>query len=137
MKRERFTLTTAGFISDVDLAMMINSSRIRKLIFGLMFTMIGVRLLLFALATMGVITWVAPLSMSVLSWILPVGMPIVMMSLMLLLGRRGMMHHQMAHGSDDAPLLEILQKRFALGEITKDQYEEMKRVLLDKEPSRS
>jgi uncharacterized membrane protein len=34
------------------------------------------------------------------------------------------------HGPDDAPLLEILQRRFALGQITKEQYEEMKMILL-------
>jgi len=42
----------------------------------------------------------------------------------------GMMH-QMRHESHSETPLEILKKRFAVGEITKDQYEEMRRILLD------
>lgn len=93
--------------------------------------MIGVRLLIFALATVGVITWAPPLGASILSWIMPVGMPVVMISFMLLYGRKRMIPRQMKRGPDDAPLLDILQTRFALGEITKKQYEEMKVILLD------
>ena len=111
--------------------MLINSSRNRKLIFGFMFAMIGVRLLMFALATVGVITWSPPIGASILSWIVPVGMPVVMISFMLLYGRKRMMSPQMKHGLDDAPLLVILQRRFALGQITKEQYEEMKMILRD------
>jgi uncharacterized membrane protein len=111
------------------LMMLINSSRNRKLIFGLMFAMIGIRLLIFALATFGAITWAPPLGASILSWIMPVGMPLVMISFMLLYGRKRMMPRQMKHEPDDAPLLDILQRRFALGQITKEQYEEMKVIL--------
>jgi uncharacterized membrane protein len=60
-------------------------------------------------------------------------MPIAMISLMLLLGRGGIIHHQMAHSSDHAPLLQIVDERFAAGEITRNQYEAMKSVLLNKE----
>jgi uncharacterized membrane protein len=115
--------------------MLINSSRNRKLIFGAMFAMIGVRVLMFALATVGVITWAPPMGASILSWIVPVGMPVVMISFMLLYGRKRMMSPKMKHGLDDEPLLDILQKRFALGEITKDQYEDMRRILQGEEHS--
>ncbi len=45
----------------------------------------------------------------------------------------GMMHemNHESHESHDETPLEILRKRFALGEITKEQYEEMRKVLLD------
>lgn len=42
----------------------------------------------------------------------------------------GMMH-DMTHDSHSETPLEILKRRFALGEITKDQYEEMRGILLD------
>lgn len=41
------------------------------------------------------------------------------------------MTHEMSHESHGETPLEILKKRFALGEITKDQYEEMRRILVD------
>jgi len=118
------------------MAMTTGRSGKSKLLFVLMFGMIGMRLGIFALGTVGVIAWAAPLGASVLSWILPVGIPIVMISYMLLFRRRGMMRQQMTHGSDDAtPLKEILHKRLALGEITKNQYEDMRRILLGEEHS--
>ena len=49
-----------------------------------------------------------------------------------------MMMHSMDHSNHDASatnaprddsLLDILKRRYALGEITQEQYEEMKRVL--------
>ena len=46
------------------MAIILNSSRNQKLIFELMFAMIGGRLLIFLLASVGVITWVAPLGAS-------------------------------------------------------------------------
>lgn len=116
--------------------MMINSSRNRKLAIGLMSAMIGIRLLIFALGTVGVITWGPSLNASMVSWIVPVAMPMVIISLMLLTGRRGMMG-RMTRAAYDTPLLEITQRRLALGEITKKQYEEVIRVLLDKEHSYS
>jgi len=70
--------------------MMDHSSRNRKLIFGLMFAMIGMRLLIFALDVSGIIAWGTSLGVSVLSWMLPVGMPVAMISVMLLLGRKKM-----------------------------------------------
>jgi len=46
-----------------------------------------------------------------------------------------MMKHQqqVTPASDKEPLLEILQKRLASGQITKAQYEKIKKVLLDEE----
>jgi uncharacterized membrane protein len=42
-------------------------------------------------------------------------------------------HPQMPLDSDTMPLSEILQERLARGEITQKQFEEMKRILRDKE----
>ena len=109
---------------------MSHSTRNRKLIFGLMFAMIGMRLLIFALGIAGIIEWTPPASASMLSWVLPVGMPLVMITVMLLLGRKRMeVHPQMQQDSDSMPLSEILKERLACGEITGGQYEEMKRIL--------
>jgi hypothetical protein len=83
------------------MAMMMGMSGKSKLLFLLMFSMIGIRLGIFVLSTVGMIAWAPPLGASVLSWILPVGMPILMISYMLLFRRR-MMHQQMTHSSDDA-----------------------------------
>jgi uncharacterized membrane protein len=49
---------------------------------------------------------------------------------MMLLGRRGRMGHPVTGGPHDTPL-ELFQKRFVRGELTRIEYEEMKRVLLD------
>ena len=73
-----------------------------KLLFLLMFGMIGIRLGIFALSSLGIIAWAPPMGASVLSWILPVAMPVVMISYMLLYRRRQMMQQRMTHGSDDA-----------------------------------
>jgi len=113
-----------------------NSARNHKLVFGLMLTMIGIRFALFALAALGLITTVLPFGASVLSWIVPVVMPLIVISVMLVTGRRGMMmkhQQQVTPASDKEPLLEILQKRLASGQITKAQYEKIKKVLLDEE----
>jgi hypothetical protein len=83
------------------MAMMMGMSGKSKLLFVLMFSMIGIRLGIFVLSAVGVIAWSPPLDASVLSWIVPVGMPIVMISYMLLFRRRRM-QWQMAHVSDDA-----------------------------------
>jgi uncharacterized membrane protein len=117
------------------MALMTGRSEKSKLMFVAMFGMIGVRLSIFALSTVGLVAWAPRLGESVLSWIMPVGIPIVMISYMLLFRRRGMMQ-QMRNSSDEAtPLKEILQKRLALGEITKDQYEDMRRIILGEEHS--
>jgi uncharacterized membrane protein len=42
----------------------------------------------------------------------------------------GMMH-EMEHDSHDETPMEILKRRFALGEITKDQYQDIRKILLD------
>ena len=83
------------------MAMMMGMSRKSKLLFVLMFSMIGIRLGIFVLSTVGMIPWAPPLGESVLLWVVPVGMPIVMISYMLLFRRKGMMQQQMTHGSDD------------------------------------
>ena len=71
---------------------------------GLMLGMIGIRLSMFALGMMGVITFAGPMDDSIISWILPVGMPLVMIVLMLAFRRRQMMRQRMTHTSDDATL---------------------------------
>jgi len=110
--------------------MMGHSSRNRKLVFGLMFAMIGMRLLIFVLGIAGIIAWAPSPSASIMSWILPVGMPVAMIFVMLLLGRKRMVvHPQMQLDLDTMPLSEILQERLARGEITQKQFEEMKRIL--------
>ncbi|MFA5895970.1 MAG: SHOCT domain-containing protein [Thermoplasmata archaeon] len=43
--------------------------------------------------------------------------------------------HDSHSGSNESPL-EILKRRFAAGEITREQYEEMKRVILGDDGSR-
>ncbi len=46
----------------------------------------------------------------------------------------GMHHmHRTTDDSHNETPLEVLKRRFALGEITREQYEEMRRVLLDEE----
>ena len=44
------------------------------------------------------------------------------------------MHQGMDSSHNETPL-EILKRRFALGEITREQYDEMRRVLLNDGPS--
>jgi len=82
------------------MAMIMGMSGKSKLLFLLMFGMIGIRFSMFVLSTVGIVAWAPPFDASVLSWIVPVGMPLVMISYMLLFRRRGMMQ-QMAHGSDN------------------------------------
>ncbi len=43
--------------------------------------------------------------------------------------------HGMTDNSHDETPLEILKRRFALGEITREEYEDRRRVLLDEGPS--
>ena len=105
-----------------------------KLVLALMIIVICARLSLFALSTMGIIPLAGPLNNSIISWVLPLLMVGVMIFMLLFM--RGRMMGRMACGLDNATPLEILKRRFALGEITKDQYEDMRRVLLDDEDSR-
>jgi uncharacterized membrane protein len=105
---------------------MFNMHRSRKLIIGLMLAMMGAHFLILGIGATGLIAGGA---LSSLSWIMPIGMVLVMVILMLVVGPRRMMRGHMGLHADDAGLLDILQKRFASGEITKDQYEEMKQVL--------
>ena len=44
------------------------------------------------------------------------------------------MHHLMFGSAPETPL-ELLQRRFARGELTKEEYEEMKNTLLDSKPA--
>jgi len=82
------------------MAMIMGMSGKSKLLFLLMFGMIGIRLGIFVLSTVGTIAWAPPMGASVLSWIVPVGMPVVMISYMLLFRRRQMMQQRMTHTSD-------------------------------------
>jgi putative membrane protein len=111
-----------------------------------MVAVIGLRFLTFALATLGAISpplnTSGPLNSSgsnliVMSWIVPVVMPLIMITLVLIFRRRGPMPLMSKHASDDETPLEILKRRFARGEITKEQYEDMKRTLLEEGHSRS
>ena len=64
-------------------------------------------------------------------WAFPVAMPIVMVAIMvvvlyLVFGRGG----DAQHGRRDAePAIEILRKRYAKGEINREEFEQMKRDL--------
>lgn len=109
--------------------MMISSSRNRRITFILMFAIMGVRLLIFTLDIAGIITWGPYLGVSILSWILPVGMPAAVMIIMLLRGRKKMGMHPQMPKDLTIPLSEILRERLDRGEITKDQYSEMKKIL--------
>ena len=114
--------------------MLLKSSKKRKSIFVLLFAMIGGRILISLLAMTGVIKWVSPLGgTSEISWIIPIVVPVVLISIMLVTGRKMTTHQQqIARGTEDELLSEILQKRFARGEITKKQYDNIKRILQDK-----
>lgn len=102
-----------------------------KLILALMLIVICARLSLFALSTMGIIPLLGPLNNPIISWVLP--LLVVGIMIFVLVFMRGRMMGRMACAVDNATPLEISKRRFALGEITKDQYEDMRRALLDKE----
>jgi uncharacterized membrane protein len=105
---------------------MLGSQRSRKLIIGLMVAMMGAHFLVLGIGATGLIAGGA---LSSLSWIMPIGMVLVVIVLMLVVGPRRMMRGHMGLQTEDAGPLEILQKRFARDEITKNQYEETKRIL--------
>jgi uncharacterized membrane protein len=114
---------------------MLNSSRSRKLVIGLMFAMMSARLLVFGLAAAGLITWGG--SWLDMSWIMPFGMAIVVILFVVLRGPRRIMRQYMGLAAADATPLDVLQKRFARGEITQGQYEQMKQVLQQDAPAAS
>ena len=69
-------------------------------------------------------------------WIIPIVMCIIMMVFFLMSGRRGFRPPWMQgsdknhpEGKDSETPLDILKRRYAKGEITKDEFEEMKRHL--------
>ena len=77
----------------------------------------------------------AALGSSWVSWVFPVVMPLIIIVVVLLLRAWGSANRPMPSGSDETAL-EILQKRFAHGEITRDQYGEMV-ALLQRDAGRS
>lgn len=58
-------------------------------------------------------------------WILPIFM--IFLCLFMMWGRRGCMGGRPRRGSSDSAV-EILNRRYALGEIDKEEYEEKKRL---------
>lgn len=109
--------------------MMLLNNRTRKIarwIIGLLLVLITARLVIFGLAATGLINWGGSSSFSWLWIIMPLLM-LVMMAVMLFLGPRGM-HGTQGPGAEESPS-EILARRFARGEITKEQYEEMEKTL--------
>jgi putative membrane protein len=111
--------------------MMLNSfGKGSRLIVGLMLAMISARLLVFALAIAGVFTWGADRApgSGVVGWIVPLAMPVLIIVLMFVLGPRRMMRQSMGGGTPETAL-DILRKRFARGELSRDQFEEMEKVL--------
>lgn len=107
--------------------------RASKLVIGLMLAMIGAHLVIFALAAAGVVR--GSFGSSGGLWGLLMLIPIAVIILMLVFGRRQMMHQPLPSNATGSPA-EILQQRFARGEITKDQYEEMEHVLREHAPDR-
>jgi uncharacterized membrane protein len=95
---------------------MFSAQRSRRLIIGLMLAMMGAHFLVLAIGATGLIAGGA---LSSLSWIMPVGMASVVIVMMLVLGPRRMMRHHMGLAAEDAAPLDLLQKRFARGEITR------------------
>jgi putative membrane protein len=69
-------------------------------------------------------------------WVLPVVM-VAMMALMFFVGPGRMMHGMQHPGSEGSPS-EILARRFARGQITKEQYDEISKALQGSQrPSKS
>lgn len=112
---------------------LLNSSKNRKLVIGLMFAMMGGRFLVFGLAAAGLINWGG--SSLGLSLIMPVGMAIVLILFVVLLGPGRMMRQHMGPDAASPSPLEVLQTRFARGEVTQEQYAQMKRVLEQDAPA--
>ena len=106
--------------------------RTRRTVIGLMVAVMGARMVVLALAAVGVMSWGG--SGQAASWMPLVLLPMLVIVLVLLFGRRGTMHHLMFGSAPETPL-ELLQRRFARGELTKEEYEEMKNTLLDSKPA--
>ncbi len=68
-------------------------------------------------------------------WILPIFMPVVMLVALYLIFGRGGWRGPCGRGEDSPPrmdsdtALEILKKRYAKGEISKDEFDRMKKDL--------
>ena len=98
---------------------------VAKWVIGLLLLMMGIRMLIFVLAAVGLINWGGFSGTSWL-WVMPVLM-VLMMGVMFLVMPR-LMHHAPGPGAQETPS-HILQKRFARGELTKEQYEQMEEIL--------
>jgi uncharacterized membrane protein len=93
-----------------------------KWIGGMLVVMLGVHMLMFiTLGNSSSSDWL---------WFVPVLVMVVMMALMMFVVGPRMMRHAQGRGSEDTPS-EILRKRYASGELTKQQYEEMEQTLRD------
>jgi len=93
---------------------------------GVLLVMVAVRLVMW--------TTVGNASGSDWLWFLPVLVVVVTMALMMFVVGPRMMHHTQGSGSEDDTPSQILQKRFARGELTQQQYEEMDQALRDHTP---
>ncbi len=68
-------------------------------------------------------------------WFFPMAMPVVMVLVLVLclyfmFGRSGARPGETPSGKDGDSALDILKKRYAKGEITKEEYEQIKKDIL-------
>jgi len=107
------------------------AGKVAKWVIALLVLMMGARVLVFVLFAAGLISW-GGFSGSSWLWVMPLLM-IAMMALMIFVMPR-MMHNGPGAANVETPS-EILQKRFARGEITKEQYEQLEQTLREHAPA--